>query len=221
MDEKNRHEPGPALPTQQEVAHLKGLVGFAAAIVGLVLAVVVVPRYLPVTAALEPVGFYHVGNNASDWAALPIQYSDRDACGTCHQDKSTVLSSARHAGLNCQTCHGAGTAHLEQGAKPVVDISRAACAVCHDKVTGRPEGFPQISIASHSGQAPCVTCHNPHDPRPPSGIKTSSIPKFPHQAGGWDDCLACHRPGSIRPVSAAHAERSNQSCLQCHVSTGV
>ncbi len=42
---------------------------------------------------------------------------------------------------------------------------RNLCLNCHEKLEARPVFQRQIEVASHSGEAICTTCHNPHSPR--------------------------------------------------------
>ncbi len=182
----------------------------AGALLALLISVFVLLRLMPAPAVLEPYGFYRGENNAEEWASQPMQYADVQRCNDCHQDKHSTWKQSSHSTTNCETCHGPGQAHVNQGASPVVDASRELCGLCHDRVLARPVDFPQVDLAEHGGQSACITCHNPHDPQ-----VTKPLP-IPHTLEGRTDCLLCHNIGGIKPFLEDHEGRSPDTCLNCH-----
>ena len=154
-------------------------------------------------------GFYRT-DSVQEWANRPMTFAAPASCQYCHQDKNTTLSQASHKTVPCQTCHGPGQSHIVQGTKPVVDTSRAFCALCHEKLISRPSTQPQVDLADHGGQATCVSCHNPHAPR------LAGPPKIPHTLEGRSDCLMCHGPGGLKPFPSNHAGRTKDICRSCH-----
>jgi hypothetical protein len=49
--------------------------------------------------------------------------------------------------------------------KPAKPDTVQLCRKCHEKDAAKPEKFPQVVTAEHSGGAACNTCHQPHNPR--------------------------------------------------------
>lgn len=205
-----------------------------AVLIAVLLFIFVVPRIMPTEEALQPFGFYRVGNNSGEWANQTPQYVDTARCNTCHQDKYATWQQAKHSTVSCETCHGPGRAHIEAQARPIVDNSREACGVCHGQLPSRPKDFPQVDLATHNVPTTCTTCHNPHAPQvtalrqmTPSPDNTQSgagsapktetqLPRIPHSLEGRVDCLLCHNTGGLKPFPEDHAGRTSAVCLSCH-----
>lgn len=185
----------------------------AGIILGAVMILVfVVPRVVPIPVELEPFGFYPKNSegNAREWASLPAQYLDPQFCHECHQNKQRILENSEHSPVTCENCHGPGRQHMEEGTKPIVDISREACATCHGRVLGRPVDFPQVNLNEHGGISKCISCHNPHKPGRGPMIDIT------HAIEGYRDCLSCHNDGSRQPFPEDHIGNTNDICLSCH-----
>lgn len=155
-------------------------------------------------------GFYRA-DSVQEWANRPISYAPQSTCQSCHQDKVRALNQAGKRGTSCQACHGPGQAHIAQGDEPIVDVSRELCALCHEELISRPNTQPQVDLATHGGQARCISCHDPHSP----GLG-GKAPKIPHTLEGRTDCLTCHGPGELKPFPSNHAGRTNNVCGSCH-----
>ncbi len=190
----------------------------------------VVPRVVPVPAALEEYGFYPKSSeeNTEAWASLPVKYVENATCNSCHQDNFSRWSESGHGGVSCETCHGPGSDHIETGVKMEIDNSREFCGLCHDSVVARPHDFPQVALAEHGGQSNCATCHDPHSPlgaltsEVSSGNRTAvsiSMPAVPHALEGREKCLLCHDTGGMKPYPRDHEGRAPESCLSCHESS--
>jgi hypothetical protein len=146
------------------------------------------------------------------WAAKPARFSGPEGCAGagCHQDSYDMWRPSAHGNVNCETCHGAATEHKEKPEVSVpVDLGAELCSLCHAKVTGRPETFPQIG-ADHYPESTCGSCHMAHQPGPPRAIT--------HEVSPGSDCLSCHSTTGPRDrdVPANHSERTNDQCLTCH-----
>lgn len=159
------------------------------------------------------------GESTREWVNKPMAYQDTQLCASCHGDKYEKWRPASHKTVACETCHGAGRAHVENRAPLELPKPVELCLRCHEKVEGRPVKFPQITLESHALQKSCVTCHDPHSPKI-SLTASSGVPKVPHALEGRSACLACHGPGGLRPVPATHVGRTNEMCLSCHKSSG-
>lgn len=184
---------GPRVPPQ--IARLA--IVFAVAIAALI-----VMRQLLTPPTFGDLGHYRAAA-IGEIAATPIKYAGRGACDMCHEDIATVRSTGRHQTVACETCHGAGQAHISSGGevKPIVPRERSFCPQCHGFDAARPTGFPQIDPVMHNPVKRCVTCHNPHEPKP-SVVPTS--------------CSACHAEIARVKAVSPHTELE---CTQCHETT--
>ncbi len=101
-----------------------------------------------------------------------LQSSER--CLDCHFEKVyRFWKKGRHSSVECEICHDSGRQHvLKGGGLKVaikVDRNKNACLICHQKVIGKPQDFPQIVLQRHYNQRKnknklCIDCHNPHYP---------------------------------------------------------
>ena len=160
--------------------------------------------------------------------AREINYAGAHACAECHEEQYTVKKDGYHRNISCETCHGPGTRHIADPVEvtPPAPRDRTFCPTCHAYNLSRPMGFPQINPVTHNPLQPCITCHKPHDPKPPSVPgecvachaeieRTKAV--SPHVLL---DCTRCHTtpedhkitPRSIRPTKPT----SRDFCGQCH-----
>ncbi|HET8577841.1 MAG TPA: hypothetical protein VFO18_12120 [Methylomirabilota bacterium] len=132
--------------------------------------------------------------------AKPIKFAGTATCQGCHEDVAEKKGKSFHRGLACETCHGPATAHADDpgAVKPPAPRDRKFCPVCHAYDPARPTGFPQINPTSHNPLKPCITCHNPHDPVPPT------VPR---------ECSACHAQIERTKAVSSHALLP---CTTCH-----
>jgi len=174
-------------------------------------------RVMPAPAFLAEYGFHprETEKNTEEWASLPIQYASSSACIDCHQDKYSMWEKGNHRTVNCENCHGPARAHLETKARFVVDTSRSLCALCHTRIASRPSDFPQVDMEEMGGDAECITCHDPHEPR--AGMP----PQVPHSLEGRTECQLCHNPYKHEPwveppPQLPHTLEGRTECLSCH-----
>lgn len=161
------------------------------------------------TSAFEWFGFYRERHNVEEWASLPIHYLTSSQCNNCHQYEYQVWEQSKHSTVDCETCHGPAEAHLEGEASLVMDTSREFCGLCHNELLSRPNGFPQVDLDTHGGEAECVTCHDRHNP----GVAV--LP--PHELEGRQGlCLMCHEVGGLVPFDEDHLGRTVDTCMNCH-----
>lgn len=132
-------------------------------VVGLVLFLVV--RSLLVPADFGKYGHFRAGALA-DNREKPVVYAGRQACTDCHDEAVKLKSAGAHAGIGCETCHGALAAHADDPAagKPQRPDPRATCLVCHERNAGKPSWFKVIVVEEHAPSGPCADCHAPHSP---------------------------------------------------------
>ncbi|MBN2106267.1 MAG: hypothetical protein JW832_02500 [Deltaproteobacteria bacterium] len=118
---------------------------------------------------------YHRGASDAEQAALPALYTGSKKCAQCHAAETAEWQAGKHAGVECETCHGNWQAHNNNTKdKAGKDSSIEACLLCHGEVEARPADFPQIADmkkhvedgggAYEKGML-CVACHSAHSPQ--------------------------------------------------------
>lgn len=169
-----------------------------------ILFAIAVAVFFVVRVRLTPPSFGQLGHYRADAipkaAALPVRYAGTEACGACHTEESAVKAKSYHRGLACEVCHGAAADHAQDPDKhkPHIPRERRACLYCHEYLSSRPTGFPQVIEREHNPLDPCLKCHKPHDPTPPN------VPAA---------CSACH--AEIARTKAISPHRS-LACETCH-----
>ncbi len=194
---------------------MKHLVRAGALLLSVLLLVFVVPRVMPIPAFLEEYGFHpeETEEDTEKWASLPIQFASSAVCLDCHQDKYNIWEQGNHRTISCENCHGPAQEHLKTGAPPTVTHkTRELCGLCHAKLVSRPSNFPQVDMEEMGGNAECITCHDPHDPR--AGMP----PQVPHTLKERTDCQSCHGPHEpfMPPPQVTHTLEGRTECLSCH-----
>ena len=135
--------------------------------------------------------------------AVPVRFAGAVACADCHSDVADKKGASFHRNLSCEGCHGPAAAHAEDPSSgtPTVARDRKLCPTCHEYDRSRPTGFAQVNVTAHNPLKACVSCHNPHDPTPPS------VPK---------ECSACHAQIERTKSVSRHALLE---CATCHEAT--
>lgn len=136
----------------------------------------------------------------NDNASVEMKYAGQQICAECHDDVVDVKHAGFHKNLACEVCHGPAKQHTEEPEAGQLRIPRGRgyCPLCHEYLPARPTGFPQIISASHNPMKPCITCHNPHDPKP------LHTPK---------ECSACHAEIARTKSLSRHVY---VPCRRCH-----
>jgi predicted CXXCH cytochrome family protein len=126
--------------------------------------------FMAIRAAVIPKGFGTYGHyragSLEEARSKPISYAGQEACSACHEDQAKARAAGRHARVACEACHGPLAKHAnDPGAlKPTRPDTTKLCVRCHEKEAAKPEKFPQVATAEHSGGAACNSCHQPHNP---------------------------------------------------------
>ena len=168
------------------------------------LTVILVGLFILVRSILVPSDFgkygHFRGSAVDEIISQKIKYAGQEMCSECHEDLAVSKKAGYHRDVSCEVCHGPAFAHTEEpgSVELLAPRERGYCPLCHEYLSARPTGFPQIVSESHNPMKPCVTCHNPHDPKP------SEAPK---------ECHACHAEIS-RTKSLSH--HFYVPCIKCH-----
>ncbi len=109
---------------------------------------------------------HYRGNALAELSSKPISYAGHQSCEDCHADVLEVKKVGRHAGVNCEACHGPLAKHAADPVSVVPQLPDTAvlCARCHEENLAKPKAFPQVVSKQHSGGVVCKHCHLPHSP---------------------------------------------------------
>ena len=147
------------------------------------------------------------------------------SCSDCHDEGKVFATNphARGATLTngvvandvCETCHGAGTEHIEGGGDKT-KITRPAgragsddvCLLCHQTTTDRISRHG--GMHANSAAVNCLTCHSIHhgDPRSPHLVAKPQLVL----------CASCHtQPAGFQSKPYRHRlGRGGMECSSCH-----
>ena len=123
-------------------------------------------RYSLVPKSFGQYGFYR-GASLEEIAQLPIKFAGQKACLDCHQDIDDLKQQDVHSEISCETCHGPGQKHSENGDTTLLEkpVSRESCGMCHSKNAAKQkEAVFQVDLKEHNINKKCIECHNPHQP---------------------------------------------------------
>ena len=126
--------------------------------------------FLVIRGFLVPKSFGQFGhyraNAVTEIAARPIKFAGHESCEGCHADVLDKKKNGKHAGVNCEACHGPQAQHADDptSVKPAKLDTAMLCARCHEANAAKPRNFPQVDTEEHSTGLPCDTCHQPHSP---------------------------------------------------------
>lgn len=111
-------------------------------------------------------GHYRAGA-LKDNADRQIQYAGRAACVDCHSEIQQMRAGGKHAGIGCESCHGALARHVADATAvvPKKPHTRDTCLKCHTARPSKPAGFPQVVPADHAPEGACTECHKAHNPK--------------------------------------------------------
>lgn len=169
------------------------------------------------------------------------EYVGMEMCAECHADQAQRYRLTSHFGTSvaegeeflgeaCESCHGAGSLHVEGQGDPtkIVRSSEERCFVCHMDVRARFQ--LQYHHPVPEGHLSCSNCHDPHgrdanawsalsELRP--GEKCFQCHKefkgpflFEHDPVR-DGCQTCHNPHGS-PYDKLLVADQRVTCLRCH-----
>ncbi len=207
--------------------------------------------YFDPQAKMTSCGNCHVGTQA-EWETTA--HSDAEAtlaasghaqamCYGCHTVNQRgnaatapsgwdVVQSEAYHDVQCESCHGAGLAHVENpdATQPIASLAipttlDAGCAECH---SGEHHPFAEewslsghaVAVSSPSGRAECAGCHRGQAVLEAWGVDANYLEKDASEHMGIT-CGVCHDPhgkkhdGQLRfPVNTNSPEL--HLCARCH-----
>ena len=152
-------------------------------------------------------------------------YVGQDTCVGCHDTEGKSIHQTVHgkaqnprtpeAGQGCESCHGPGSAHVDDPSKPDSikrfpamkprDVSET-CLTCHSR-----GNYTQWKGSMHDARnLSCITCHSVHDPKSEkSQLKAVSI---------VDTCKTCHTTEVAKQQRVGHMpiREGKMQCTSCH-----
>ena len=145
----------------KDVEHLLRLA--AVFLLGIVVFLVLRAHFVP--KSFGEYGHYR-GNALKELSAREPRFAGHQACEDCHADVVELKKAGKHAGVNCEACHGPLAKHVADPADVVPQLPEplALCPRCHEANIAKPAGFPQVVTKDHMGDVKCDTCHQPHSP---------------------------------------------------------
>lgn len=180
---------------------------------------------------------------APDASMKGAKYVGQETCVGCHEEQGRQFKLSPHGRLDtkgadentpqaCETCHGAGSIHAENGGgkgNAIINPKKdpTICFSCH------MEKKMEFKLPNHhpvlEGKMSCSDCHELHGPEAtPTGTSLESQVDMctkchKDQAGPFvfehdalkEGCVACHKVhGSINDKMLA--ARDANLCMRCH-----
>jgi predicted CXXCH cytochrome family protein len=154
----------------------------------------------------------------------PADYVGSETCAACHDKQAKDFSATKHAKLKdleswknkvqgCESCHGPGKAHSEEGdPTKIISFKRLSskqasdsCLTCH---AGK-EGHNNFRRGEHwKNNVGCTDCHSPHGS------------PFEHNKVGSATLIAqSSRQNPGVAASAMLRQSEPQLCMGCHTET--
>ena len=153
------------------------------------------------------------------------------ACATCHsqttftepfvaQHERWLSLLGAHDGLDCRTCHAAGTPQALEALQPGAHVGGRACGDCHESPHAERFLAGNAAAAEAVPAATCASCH-PLDLPKFTDLRVAITPEQ-HAHGGFPltaphdtvACAACHTPGAA--WAERHPGRERHDCAACH-----
>ena len=180
----------------------------------------------------------------------PADFVGAEVCATCHEAEAKGLADNPHSklalehgktGATCESCHGAGKAHVDGGgdvskifdpAKATSKEVDATCLGCH---AGTHPNFERSPHAK--ANVGCTSCHSVHASADKEQLLKASQPMlcfqchtdvkpafdmpFHHRVNeGLVQCSDCHDVhGTFGNNNLKSTADQNQICTKCHTET--
>jgi DmsE family decaheme c-type cytochrome len=182
-------------------------------------------------------------------ATNPADFVGSDTCAACHAEVAKKFSDNPHSkialthgeGTACESCHGAGRAHVESGGDPtkIKQLSKMTSTQASETCLGCHAGaHPNFQRSPHAkAGVGCTSCHSVHSgdveaqllkaPQPKlcfqchSDIKPAFDMPFHHKVNeGLVKCSDCHDThGTFNANNLKSTADQNAVCTKCHTET--
>jgi hypothetical protein len=180
---------------------------------------------------------YNLENKQLDKSAGFVSFHAGEAelkndCVACHttgyspngsqDDLAGVVGTWKEDGVQCESCHGPGSIHINNppGVQMRIDRSSQACGECH-KIDATHQVYAKDSFIAHAQQyteiskgkhlvLDCTDCHNPH-----SGVVQLEQADQPATV---TECADCHYNQANYQKVELH---KNFACTECHMAPMV
>ncbi len=172
------------------------------------------------------------------------EYVGSETCAACHDEIAAAFARTPHARSpywdeerGCESCHGPGTAHVEEGGDPARIVrfgelsarqASETCLSCHRKQEAH---FSSMQSLHRLGDVGCNDCHDPHGSHDKLlRAEGSELCSRCHQAiaAQFDlprshpiaECAKCHNPHATKSL---RTDRSlfRDTCGDCHFDKAV
>jgi DmsE family decaheme c-type cytochrome len=196
-------------------------------------------------------GAHPASAKTSQTAPAPGDFVGQEVCATCHEEVTKGFSSNQHTklaemhgktGATCESCHGAGKAHVDGGgdvtkifnpAKATAKEVDARCLSCHQ---GQHANFERTAHGENN--VSCVSCHSIHRGEDKEQLLKVAQPKlcfqchtdtksqfnmpFHHKVEeGLVKCSDCHDPhGTFGKKNLRSSSQMDLVCTKCHTEKG-
>jgi DmsE family decaheme c-type cytochrome len=177
--------------------------------------------------------------------AAAADFAGAEACATCHEEVARGFASNPHrkiagmhgAGATCESCHGAGRAHVDGGGDTtrIFNPSKAVAREIDEKCLGCHQGkHPNFERSAHGeGGVSCLGCHTIHASKQEPLLKAAqttlcfqchadlkaqfSMPLHHKVTEGQVLCSDCHEPHEASEKTGMKmAARQVALCTRCH-----
>ena len=182
--------------------------------------------------------------------ADPSQFVGSEVCATCHEETAKKFGENPHtkiaemhgkSGATCESCHGAGKAHVDGGGdktkifNPATATAKevdATCLKCH------AASHPNFERSPHAkAGVGCTSCHSVHKSEEKAELLRASQPQlcfqchndvkpqfdmpFHHKVNeGLVKCNDCHDAhGTFEKANLKSTADMNAVCTKCHTET--
>jgi DmsE family decaheme c-type cytochrome len=148
-------------------------------------------------------------------------------CAICHEDLVAAFALTPHAldrpdAPGCESCHGDGTQHMDEGGDPSLirypkgAEGAAMCLGCH---AGTSHAFNRGAVHARA-EVHCFSCHriHPDDTPAPAMLRSSEATPLVQAAASTDLCVTCHQR-QARAFSRPYGHelgRAGVECVSCH-----
>ena len=203
---------------------------------------------------LARTGFVHAasGNKQAAFVANaapqnPADFVGSEVCATCHAEVAKKFGINPHSrialmhnsqGATCESCHGAGKAHVDSGGDvtKIKQISKLSSKEVDETCLGCHAGaHPNFERSPHAkAGVGCTGCHSVHSGDIEANLLKASQPKLCYQCHadqkaqfnmpihhkvneGLVKCSDCHDVhGTFLANNLRSTEDQNQICTKCH-----